>query len=80
MPIGSAVNHFGSDSPKLASKTRNRWPKKYPAACCGVVYCREKSVKAVSEETGLLWDTVKDLDKLYIFPYPPRIACRPREI
>jgi len=28
--------------------------------------CREKSVKAVSEETGLLWDTVKDLDKLYM--------------
>jgi hypothetical protein len=23
-------------------------------------------VKAVSEETGLLWDTVKDLDKLYM--------------
>ena len=26
--------------------------------------CREKSVKAVAEETGLGWDTVKDLDKI----------------
>ncbi|MCB9497558.1 MAG: ISL3 family transposase [Fibrobacteria bacterium] len=28
--------------------------------------CREKSVKAVAVETGLSWDTVKDLDKLYM--------------
>ena len=28
--------------------------------------CREKSIKAVSEETGLCWDTVKDLDKIYM--------------
>lgn len=28
--------------------------------------CREKSVKAVAEETGLGWDTVKDLDKIYM--------------
>jgi len=28
--------------------------------------CREKSVKAVSEDTGLDWDTVKELDKAYM--------------
>ena len=28
--------------------------------------CREKSVKAVAEETGLGWDTVKDLDIIYM--------------
>ena len=28
--------------------------------------CREKSVKAVAEETGLGWDTVKELDKIYM--------------
>jgi len=42
--------------------------------------CREKSVKAVSLETGLGWDTVKDLDKVYMrrqlerYPVePPRV-------
>lgn len=42
--------------------------------------CREKSVKAVSEETGLGWDTVKDLDMIYMkkqlaqYPAaPPRV-------
>ena len=28
--------------------------------------CREKSIKAVAEETNLGWDSVKDLDKLYM--------------
>jgi len=28
--------------------------------------CREKSVKAVAEETGLGWDVVKKLDKIYM--------------